>query len=97
MRLFRTNNVDIAFDRLQYDFVKVHETLKSSGFGGKIVIMIRNPYQRKIRSEKQIAMVLGSSRSQVKSLLEKGKIELKVELSQSISFSINPCWFSVEA
>lgn len=35
---------------------------------------------------KQIAMVLGLSRNQVKSLLETGEIELVMELPQSISF-----------
>lgn len=93
MQLFRTNKADIDFEKLHYDFVKRQETTESSGFGEQIVITIKNPYQLKIRSEKQIAMVLGLSRSQVKNLLEKGEIKLEAELPQSVSFRINPCWF----
>ncbi len=89
MQLFRTNKADIDFDRLHYGFAMLHETIESSEFGEQIVITIKNPYQLKIRSEKQIAMFLGLSRNQVKSLLEKGEIELKMELPQSISFSIS--------
>lgn len=93
MQLFRTNKADIDFEKLHYDFVKRQETTENSGFGEQIVITIKNPYQLKIRSEKQIAMVLGLSRSQVKNLLEKGEIKLEAELPQSVSFRINPCWF----
>lgn len=61
MQLFRTNKADIDFEKLHYDFVKRQETTESSGFGEQIVITIKNPYQLKIRSEKQIATVLGLS------------------------------------
>ena len=44
--------------------------------------------------EKQIAMVLGLPRNQVKGLLGEGKIELKMELPQFISVSINAEKFS---
>ena len=89
MQLFRTNKADIDFDRLHYGLIKLHETMESSGPGGQIVITVKNPYSMKIRSEKQIAMVLGLSRNQVKSLLEKGGIEITVELPTSVSFSIS--------
>jgi len=95
MQLFQTNKADIDFDRLHYGLVKLHETIENSGFGEQIIITVKNPYQMKIRSEKQIAMVLGLSRNQVKSLLEKGEIELMMELPQSISFSISKCLFSM--
>ncbi|MDE7177035.1 MAG: DUF1062 domain-containing protein [Lachnospiraceae bacterium] len=52
-------------------------------------MVIHNPFQLKIRPEKQIAEVLGFSRNQVKSLLEQGKIQWKAQLPQSISFCIN--------
>ncbi len=93
MQLFQTNKADIDFDRLHYGLVKLHETIESNGFGEQIIITVKNPYQMKIRSEKQIAMVLGLSRNRVKSLLEKGEIELVMELPQSISFSISHCLF----
>lgn len=95
MQLFQTNKADIDFDRLHYGLVKLHETIENSGFGEQIIITVKNPYQMKIRSEKQIAMILGLSRNQVKSLLEKGEIELMMELPQSISFSISKCLFSM--
>lgn len=94
MRLFQANKADIDFDKLHYGLVKLHETIESSEIGEQIIITVKNPYQIKIHPEKQIAMVLGLSRNQVKSLLEKGDIELKMELPQSISFCINRCLFS---
>lgn len=96
MQLFRKNKADIDFDRLNYECVKLHETIESSGFGEKILVTINNPYGMKIRLEKQIAMVLEMSRSQAKSLLEKGEIEIKMELPQFISISINFCQFHMD-
>lgn len=86
MRLFRAIKADIDPDRLHYDFVKLQETTENRGFGERILITVRNPDQWKIRSEKQIAMVLGRSRSQVKSLLEAGEIEVKEESPKALSF-----------
>lgn len=76
LQLFRKNKADIDFGRLSYDFVKLQETIESSGSEDEILVTINNPYRLKIPSEKQIAMVLGLSRSQVKTLMEKGEIEL---------------------
>lgn len=87
-QLFLKNKAAIDSDRLNYDFVKRYEAIESSDLGKQIVIVIHNPYRLKIRPEKQIAEVLGLPRSQVKSLLRKGEIELKTELLQFISFSI---------
>lgn len=72
-----------------YDPVKLHETIESSESGEQILITISNLYGLKICPEKQIAMVFGLSRSQVKSLLERGEIELEMELPQVISISIS--------
>lgn len=95
MQLFMKNKADIDFDRLHYDFVKLHETIESGEFGERIVITIKNPHQLKIHLEKPIAIVLGLSRTLVKSLLEREEIELKMELPQSISFRISPCLFPI--
>ena len=62
-------------------------------FEEQVVIAVNNPYQLKIRPEKQIVEILGLSRSQVKNLLDKGKMELKTELPHFISISINSCQF----
>lgn len=93
MQLFMKNKADIDFDKLHYDFVKLHETIESGEIGEQIVITIKNPHQLKIHLEKQIAIVLGLSRTRVKSLLEKEEIALKTELPQSVSFSISSCLF----
>ena len=77
MQLFRKNKVDIDFERLNYAFVKLHETIESSQSEEQIVVTIQNPYQLKIHPEKQIAEALGLSRSQVKKLVELGKIKLE--------------------
>ncbi|MBD5507650.1 MAG: DUF1062 domain-containing protein [Lachnospiraceae bacterium] len=96
MQLFRKNKADINFDSLDYDFVKLHETLETNESGEQLLITINNPYQLKIRPEKQIAEVLGLSRSQVKNLLEKKEIELKMELPQFISIRINSSRFYMD-
>ncbi len=83
MQLFRKNKADIDFERLNYEFVKLLETIEYSDSKEQVVVAINNPYQLKIRPEKQIAEALGLSRGQVKGLLEKGEIEWKTELPQS--------------
>lgn len=93
IQLFQRNKADVDFDELNYDFVKLHETIENSGFGEQILITINNPYMLKIRPEKQIALVLGLSRSQVKGLLGKGEIKIKTEQPQGISININSCQF----
>ena len=75
IQLFRKNKADIDFDRLNHDFVKRHETIEYSDSKENIEVTINNPYQLKIAPEKQIAMVLGLSRSQLKSMLQKEEIE----------------------
>lgn len=91
VQLFQKNKATIDFVNVNYDFVKLHETMEYGDFEEQIVIAVNNPYQLKIRPEKQIAEILGLSRSQVKNLLNKGKLEWKTELPHSISISINAC------
>lgn len=78
IQLFRKNKADIDFDRINYDFVKLHESIENSESGKRIAVTINNPYRLKIRPEKHIAEILGLSRSQVKRLLESGEIEWKM-------------------
>ncbi len=97
VQLFRKNKAAIDFEKVNYDFVKLHETTEyGDNFEDQIVIAINNPYQLKIRPEKQIAEIWGLSRSQVKNLLEKGKMELKTELPQFISIRINSSQFHMD-
>lgn len=84
VQIFRKNKAAIDFQKVTYDYVKLHETMEYGNIKKQIVIVVNNPYQLKIRPEKQIAEILGLSRSQVKNLLDKGEMELKTELPQFI-------------
>lgn len=91
MQLFRKNKAVIDFEKVNYDFVKLDETMEYGDFEECVVIVVNNPYQLKIRPEKQIAEILGLSRSQVKNLLDKGKMDLETELPYFISIKIKSC------
>lgn len=86
MQLFRTNKAVIDFERLQFDLVKLHETVESGGSGKQTIITVKNPCQIRMRLEKQIALALGLSRNQVKSMLAKGEIQLVTVLPQLVCF-----------
>lgn len=77
VQLFRKNKADIDFERVNYDVVKLRESIESSDSGLQAVVTIHNPYQLKVRLEKQIARDLGLSRSQVKDMMKKGEIKLE--------------------
>ncbi len=96
VQLFRKNKATIDFEKVHYDFVKRNETIEYGDFKEQIIIVVNNPFQLKIRPEKQIAEILGLSRSEIKNLLDKGKIELKTKLPQFISISINSCQFHMD-
>ncbi|MBD5542679.1 MAG: DUF1062 domain-containing protein [Lachnospiraceae bacterium] len=86
IQLFRENKAEIDFERLNYQFVKLQDITEKSDCRQQIVLTIQNPYRLKIRPEKQIAQVLGLSRSQVKKLLEDiGEYE---EMDSRIIFTI---------
>lgn len=92
MQLFQKNKAEIEFERVSVDFVKKHEAEgkdESGSFWESDLITIHNPFGLKLRAEKQIAMILGLSRSQVKSLMERGELELERKLPQQISFRVN--------
>ena len=84
MQLFKKNKADIDFERLNYDFVKLHEITEDNDLEEQIVLKIHNSYELKIRPEKQIAEVLGLSRSQVQKMMQLGEIELEDVSSQTI-------------
>ncbi len=96
IQLFRKNKAAIDPEKVNYAFVKLHETTEYSDLKGQIIIAINNPYQLKIRPEKQIAEISGLTRSQVKTLFEKGEMELQTKLPHFISVSINACSFPVD-
>lgn len=75
------------------DAMESGDTSESSAEGELPVITINNPYQLKLRPEKQIAGLLKLSRSQVKDFINKGEIEILEKQSQLISFRIHSCRF----
>ncbi|MBD5459343.1 MAG: DUF1062 domain-containing protein [Lachnospiraceae bacterium] len=89
MQLLRKNKADPDFERLHYDFVKRKEMTERGHSGEQILFTIRNPCELKIPPEKQIAAVLGWSRSQVKKLVEQGEIKVGTSSRQSVSFRVN--------
>ncbi len=89
MQLFRSNKAEIDFERLEYEFVALQEGAMDGEFGEGTEFIVHNPYGLKIRPEKQIAGILGLSRSQVKKLTEKGEITLEKSSSQMLSFRFN--------
>ncbi len=84
-QLFLKNKADIDFERMKYVFVKRNESIESSEFEEQMVITINNPFGLRIRPEKQIAEVLGHTRSKVKSLMEKGEIIYRNSAKISVS------------
>lgn len=77
MQLFQKNKADVDFEHINYEYVKLQEISENSGHGERIVLTIHNPYQLKIHPQKQMAEALGMSRSQIKKLVEQGKIKLE--------------------
>lgn len=91
MQLFQKNKAEIDFERVSVDFVKKDEAEgkdESGSFEEDILITIHNPCGLKLRAEKQIAMLLGMSRSQVKSMMEQGELAPEIKQPQRISFRI---------
>ena len=76
MQLFQKSKAVIDFNRLHYDFLKLHETTEHSDCSERILLQIHNSNELKIRPEKQIAAVLGLSKSQVQKMIQQGEIEL---------------------
>ncbi|MDE7436806.1 MAG: DUF1062 domain-containing protein [Lachnospiraceae bacterium] len=91
MQLFKRNKAEIDFERLKYDFVKLHETTESNEFGEMSVLAIHNPCELKIRPEKQIAEVLGLSRSQAAKRMGQGEIKLETASPQFLSVCVKGC------
>lgn len=89
MQLFQKNKVCIDLEAISYDFVKLKETTEHSDLEKRILITIYNPYRLKIRPEKQIAAVLGLSRSQTKNFMAQEKIRLDNNSQQSITISVD--------
>lgn len=89
MQLFQKNKACIDLETIHYDFVKLREITESTNLEKRVVLTIQNPYRLKIRPEKQIAEILGLSRSQTKNFMLQEKIRLDSHSQQSITVSID--------
>lgn len=91
MSLFQKNKAEVDLERLNYDFVKQCDTTqyedRGDGGAGKggLVLNVYNTYGLKIRPEKQIAEILGMSRSQVQKMLREGELHWEAVQPQAIS------------
>ena len=85
MQLFQKNKAVVDLNRLDYDFIKLQETTEHSDCSERILLQIHNANELKIRPEKQIAAVLGLSKSQVQKMIQQGKIKLINVTSQCVS------------
>lgn len=90
MQLFKKNKVKIDFGMINYSFRRLDGAAEEgSSFAGQAewdiqgypeetILKIQNPYQLKIRPEKQISEVLGLSRNQAKKCCSKGNLGWKL-------------------
>lgn len=85
---FKKNKAEIDWENVDYEFVKRRKTKEEVDCGQSLSITIQNPCGLKIRLEKQIAEVLGLSRSQVKKMLAQEEIQVEAASSQVISIFI---------
>lgn len=89
LQLFQKNKVCIDLEAVHYDFIKLREITEITDLEKRIVLTIQNPYKLKIRPEKQIAAILGLSRSQTKNFMVQEKIRLDNHSPQLITVSID--------
>lgn len=83
--LFRKNKAEIDLENLHYDYVLLGEVEESDNISeGQTILTIQDPFGLKIRPEKQIAEVLGLSRSQVRKMLQREEIMLENVSPRSI-------------
>lgn len=91
MSLFQKNKAEIDLERLNYDIVKRCDTTRcedrEDGGVGEVgfVLIVHNTYGLKIRPEKQLAEILGMSRSQVQKMLREGELQWETVQPQIIS------------
>ena len=77
MSLFQKNKAAVDFEQINYSYIKRHETTETSSPNTARALTIHNPCGLKIRPEKQIAEVLGLSRSQVRKQIAQGTLLLE--------------------
>lgn len=98
MQFFKKNKAEVDAAEAEYDFIRLSECENEAGAeefdeykqsNDKVQIQIHNPYNLKLRTEQQIAEVLGISGSRVKKLMEQEQIETESVSSGMISVYVN--------
>lgn len=88
-QFFKKNKAEVDFENADYRIVKLQETVDESDCRPQMLLMIHNPYGLKIRPDKQIAEVLGISRSRVKSMTENEQIKVEKISARLLSIFVN--------
>ena len=86
---FKKNKAEVDYQNENYCFTKLQETVVDNACSQQILLIIHNPYCLKIRPEKQIAEVLGLSRSYINKLMEPGEIKAACISLQFISIYVS--------
>lgn len=87
-QFFKKNKAEIDYKNIDFDLVKLLESEENES-EERILILVHNPYGLKIRVEKQIAIALGLSISNVKKMILQGKISIDKESVQCVSFYVS--------
>lgn len=109
MQFFKKNKAEVDAAEAEYDFIRLPECEDEAGAealersieefdeykqsNDKVQIQIHNPCNLKLRTERQIAEVLGISGSRVKKLMEQAQIETESVSSGMISVYVNKAIF----
>ena len=88
IQFFRSNKAEVNYQSVPYCFSLIKEDTHDGTLPRQCYYEIQNPYGLKIRREKQIAEVLGVSRSNVKSLIEQGKLVIGEVTPFYLSFTV---------
>lgn len=87
LQLFGKHRAEVDHKSINYELIRLQDTIDETAFEGRVQITIQNPYSLKIRPEKLTAEILGQSASSVKKQIANGTI--------AIESSANSIWVSV--
>ncbi|MBP3602603.1 MAG: DUF1062 domain-containing protein [Lachnospiraceae bacterium] len=94
MQFFKKNKAEVDAAEAEYDFIRLSECEDGNNENSdRILVQIHNPYNLKLRPERQIAEVLGISGSRVKKFMEQEQIEIESACAEMISAFVNKCIF----
>lgn len=83
--LFQKHKAKIDHQSINYELLRLQDTIDATGFKGQVQITIQNPYCLKIRPEKLAAEILGQSASSVKKQVANGFIRIESTANSAIN------------